>query len=169
MANTQSCENKYIKSGIFKSTKPKDVKDSNGNLIKKPINGDDGFFELTILDKHIFVRGVNPLKGWINSGYGFPLTLENNENETTYEKPNEEIRKDSLIKFYWSDSPLSLSCEKNYLHECIVQVTDQDSFKLIKILQGEAVAFGNWERINDIDYQYEESNKTTSFVDKTKK
>lgn len=158
--------NPNIPSGIFISTKPNDVKDSNGNFIKKPINGDNGFFELTILDKHIFVRGVNPLKGWINSGYGFPVKQLNDD---TYEKSDEEIEEGSLVKFYWSDSPLSISKEKNYLHECIVQITDSKKIKLVQILQGEAVAFGNWERINYIDYQYDEGNKTTSFVDKTKK
>lgn len=110
------------------------------------------------------MRGINLLKGWINSGYGFPVE---NAGENSYKKSDKEIGINSCVKFYWSDSPLSLSCEKKYFHECIVQVKNQDTFTLVQILQGEKKAFGSWKRVDNIDYKYCENSLTTTSTDKT--
>lgn len=156
------CPNQQIPSGIFTSVNAKNVlyKDKNGNLSTAPIKGDNGFFELTILERHIFVHGINTCKGWINSGYGSLLTGNikedggNEEKAEYYSKLDEAnegiIKPDSLVRFYWSDSPLSLSCERECFHEVIVGVVSPDEFKLIQVVNGTPTAFGSWKRLSNL-------------------
>lgn len=156
------CPNQQILSGIFTSVDAKKVlyKDKNGNPSTATIKGDNGFFELTILERHIFVRGINTCKGWINCGYGSLLNGKlkedgNDEEKAEYysnllEDGNESIKIGSLIRFYWSDSPLSLSCERECFHEVIVKVVSPDEFKLIQVLNGTATAFGSWKRLSNL-------------------
>lgn len=170
--------NPNIPSGIFTSVDATGVRDANGTVYASnngSVKGDGGCFELTILEKRIFVRGENKEKGWINSGYGVLLKKKFDENLTTkdysdYEEEDVEsneqnniIEDDSLLKFYWSDSPLSQSSEKKHFHEVIVRVVNKDKFELLQVLKGNGTSFGSWERIRkDYNYLEEDENEESA-------
>lgn len=170
--NPKPCPNMNIPSGIFTSVDATGVRKADGKPYKNngSVKGDGGCFELTILKKQIFVRGENKCKGWINSGYGVLLKEkfdENDKNEAEKDYSNYEeeaadsnniIGKNSLLKFYWSDSPLSQSSEKDYFHKVIVRVVDKDKFELLQVLKGNGTSFGSWERIRK-DYNYLEEDE----------
>lgn len=167
--------NPNIPSGIFTSVDATGVRNRFGKFYgtdkKGLVKGDGGCFELTILKKQIFVRGENKCKGWINSGYGVLLKEKFDENdknvvEKDYSKYDEEeadsnstIEKNSLLKFYWSDSPLSQSSEKNYFHEVIVRVVNKNKFELLQVVNGRGTAFGSWKRVEGYHFLEEDENE----------
>lgn len=139
--------NPNIKSGIFISKDAFNVQHTKKGTYD--VKNDGGYYALTILKNEIYAQGINLHDFWINFGHG--IHVEKTD-DGKYIETAREINIGSYIKFRWSDSPLSTSCEKEFSHECIVQVVSNNEFNLVQILKRSGFAFGSWIRFPHITY-----------------